>query len=1327
MKRFTDILRHTLNTMFFLLVLSAIGIYGLVHFELLGKIVQETVEPMLAEKLQTKVEIGEMEITWLNQLAINDVVIYDQEEDTLLYARRAMVSYELLPLITQKLIINTVQLIEFDLRLKQASPESDPNFKFVIDALAPKQQNKRKIINDLSLHALNLRRGKLSYQLGEKPMKSLPYPDYRDIQMTDITAALQLELSHITGLDINVKRFSLKENGGLLLEGNGQMHDDSIHLVCNRLLLDCQLPARLDLGFVADMSLNNPMEVTYSSEIREAEVSSKTLQRLQKIHGFELPESARPWTDSLKLVRLEGQCTGKGISLINFTGHEKSEGRIGTDFDLRVDYDTTQVKPLNAQAKGRIHRLPFHGHTYRDIEVDVRSNGEDATFDFFSHDPYCRMSGEGEVKLQDKRTQITFSSGIRHFNPHALHLSSWENLEGLSLIAQVQGKLDLVKGAWPLGELSIEEIALQSAADTIYLDPINVNLAEEDHAWVGVVTAPFINCVGTKTAAIAYFPTNEALAKMLNLPGWLTKDASLVAEWDSTTLDLHLEGNIPEISTADGTINAHFSAQGKSEPHSPMPQLLQGNLAFDYITPKHMLSAAVVTNVQPQPLLIELENAEITVDGHPFSTEGATLSQASNGVFTLAGLEFRNGEEELSINGYYHNEKDMQAQLYANDLKIDFFLDMLGKGYLDFGGRATGNVTLNSDSVLHLETEELFIKDFSYIEQMLGDNTLSAYYDLENRNLYVDAHLNNDGNMSHASCEVRIGAPNVKAFVDLDVESNKLPIDFVDYWLGGVVKDIHGVGSGHVRLFGDTDHLNLIGHPVIDANFTHDLVGARFYLRDTVHLEATGDSLEMGLVALRKAKFYDRDGQQAVVDLDVSHNYLSHFNYNVDINIPQSTNGFLLFDYPQQRNSDLYWGQLWGYGRCQMHGSTTTNRHRIGLQMEPAGRSILYLSPGEANFSDNAYSFLSFRDKSTLIYNGDEWEMLSRVRTNKKEVNNSTYIEADLQVHANDHCLVNMLMDPLAEDRLLCRGEGDIALHYDSNHDLNITGNYDIKNGSYTITMRGDLMSKSFQLQNGSRVSFSGVPSEADLNLKAIYSIPAANLKDLDESFATASNLSRTTVPVDCKLNVNGQLTAPQISFDLEVKNVSDDVQALVHNIIGTPEMLNREVFYLLLLGRFYTPEYASTSNNNTGGGLSSFASSALSSQLNNLLGHMSDNFSLGTSFHSEKGDFSDMEMDLTMQTRLFSDRLLLSGNLSYRDPANRVGMASSSSSFIGDFDVEYLINPSGTLRAKAYSHYNERYYNINNSLTTQGIGIVTRKDFNSFKELLPWHSKKAK
>lgn len=156
---------------------------------------------------------------------------------------------------------------------------------------------------------------------------------------------------------------------------------------------------------------------------------------------------------------------------------------------------------------------------------------------------------------------------------------------------------------------------------------------------------------------------------------------------------------------------------------------------------------------------------------------------------------------------------------------------------------------------------------------------------------------------------------------------------------------------------------------------------------------------------------------------------------------------------------------------------------------------------------------------------------------------------------------------------------------------------------------------------------------------------------------------------------------------------------------------MNRQIIYLLALNRFYTPDFMNMgqSRNN---GLASVASSTLSSQLGNILGQLSDNWNISPNFRSEKGDFSDMEVELALSSQLLNNRLIFNGNFGYRDNT------MNNNTFIGDFDLEYLLNKSGTIRLKAYNHYNDRNYYIKSALTTQGVGIMLRHDFNRLSDL---------
>jgi len=78
----------------------------------------------------------------------------------------------------------------------------------------------------------------------------------------------------------------------------------------------------------------------------------------------------------------------------------------------------------------------------------------------------------------------------------------------------------------------------------------------------------------------------------------------------------------------------------------------------------------------------------------------------------------------------------------------------------------------------------------------------------------------------------------------------------------------------------------------------------------------------------------------------------------------------------------------------------------------------------------------------------------------------------------------------------------------------------------------------------------------------------------------------------------------------------------------------------------------------------------------------------------------------------------LLNGNFGYRE--NRM----SNTNFVGDFDAQLLLNESGGIRLKAYNQTNDRYF-VRTNPTTQGLGIIFKKDFNNWNELFFWRSKK--
>jgi hypothetical protein len=98
---------------------------------------------------------------------------------------------------------------------------------------------------------------------------------------------------------------------------------------------------------------------------------------------------------------------------------------------------------------------------------------------------------------------------------------------------------------------------------------------------------------------------------------------------------------------------------------------------------------------------------------------------------------------------------------------------------------------------------------------------------------------------------------------------------------------------------------------------------------------------------------------------------------------------------------------------------------------------------------------------------------------------------------------------------------------------------------------------------------------------------------------------------------------------------------------------------------------------------------------------------------------WSDIEVEGLLSGRLLNNRLLINGNFGYRERP-QYGAAN----FVGDFDVQYLLTPSGGVSVKVYSETNDRYFS-KSSLTTQGAGIQLKRQFSNIKDLFAIRKKK--
>ena len=247
-------------------------------------------------------------------------------------------------------------------------------------------------------------------------------------------------------------------------------------------------------------------------------------------------------------------------------------------------------------------------------------------------------------------------------------------------------------------------------------------------------------------------------------------------------------------------------------------------------------------------------------------------------------------------------------------------------------------------------------------------------------------------------------------------------------------------------------------------------------------------------------------------------------------------------------------------------------------------------------------------------------------------------------------------------------------------------------------------------------MSWTGNPKNAQGNLRALYPL-TASLSDLKDESLT-NQATRSSVPVNCVLKLTDNIMKPTVKFDIDLPQSDEGVKQRVRNIINTDEMMNRQILYLLVFSKFYTPDYmgqtATANNIGSSEGISLLAST-LSAQVNNWASQLfkSNSFQFGVDFRTNDIQSSDIKAQVLYQP---NSRLLINGNFGYRTD----NITTNASRFINDVDIQYLLTESGKLRFKAYNHTIDRNQQLISKTTqTEGLGFVYKEDFNSVGELL--------
>ncbi len=1430
MKKF----KHICNGIIWTLIVLYLLLIVLMHLPSVQTFLGKEVAEALADKFGTKVEVGKVNLGFFNRIIIDDVMMYDQQGDSLIYASRLSAKIDYMAATQGKISVSSAQIFGLRANLYRQTAKSPANFQFVLDSLASKDTTQHKPL-DLHIGSLIIRRGAIAYnQRDVAPRSGVFSPQH--IRVSELSS--HILLNHVTdnSIDLLLKKLSFKDESGFKLQSlhfklqadrqKATLKEFRLLMPRSELVLDDLkatyrfegkrfIPESLRFkGGIqqskitfADVASLVPalrhfddavfVSSRFSGTAKSISVPSLNLRtgsgsfNLQARGSYSHASSHPAWNADIANLNLSpagveflAENLGSKVKIpkeiqrlgtIHLTGKAKgyekvlsAKGNIETDAGnislqavknddrIKASVDTrgvnlgrildnrklgTVVAKIDAHgtmkhifAKGNIARFDYGNYDFHNIEIDGDYDMKTLRGTASIADPNVNLSVKGDYQLGSRLYAL--DAAINHLRPTVLGMKMHDpsySLDNISISANNKGKE---------GHLDIEAPFVSLYARGQY------NLTTIYGSIMRLVADKLPTIPGiSKHAAKGYndftlqanITSAEVLQRMFGLPL-------------SLSLPVHINGNI---SDAEKNVNLYINAPNFSWDGSAFhdanielntigdslrmeARLCQG-LPYEK-APVYRLRAAAADNNLSTLLYYANQSSKLPITGKiDARTQFFTSDNGATGVhvtvnpseimlgekkwllnpadiiyrkneLTVDMLNFSHGDQHIIINGKATPQATDSIVADLKDVDVAYILNLVNFHSVDFAGKASGKAVVKSIFQTPEAYANLDVKDFVFENGPLGTLHAKAAYDNQEGQINIDA-MAEDG-PEHLTVINGYVSPK-RNYIDLGIEAHNTSLKFMENFCGSFLNNVEAWCKGKLNVVGDLKNINLVGDVVAHGRMHMKQLGTD-YTFNHLRAHAIPDDIQFEGDSIYDSHYNGKHSHFALIRGGIHHKHLTRLSYDLDID----ANNFLGFD-THEFGDDTFYGTVFATGTVGIHGKSGETIIDIDATPEPHSIFVYNVASPDAI---SAGSFIHWNDATPYIY-----RPYSPDSDKDKKKDSSSDFSSDMRinflVNTNPNLTLKLMMDDQTGDYITLNGNGVIRANYYNKGGLDMFGNYVVDHGQYKLTIQ-NIIKKDFDFQPGGTIAFGGDPYNAPLNLQAKYTVNGVPLSDLSIGRSFSSN----NIRVDCLMDITGTPGAPKVDFSMDLPTVNSDAKQMIYSVINSQEEMNRQVLYLLGIGRFYTQ----TKNNQTSEDASqqsqtslamqSLLSGTISQQINNVLSSFvnSSNWNFGANISTGDEGFNNAEYEGILSGRLLNNRLLFNGQFGYRDNAN------ATQSFIGDFDLRYLIFPNGNLSIHVYNQTNDRYF-TRNSLNTQGVGLIMKKDFFNLRDLLGIKKKSKK
>lgn len=690
-------------------------------------------------------------------------------------------------------------------------------------------------------------------------------------------------------------------------------------------------------------------------------------------------------------------------------------------------------------------------------------------------------------------------------------------------------------------------------------------------------------------------------------------------------------------------------------------------------------------------LNIEIDSTSIYSRNNLWKINHSSILLDSNSV-NINRLYISNKEHYYLVNGAISEDPADTLRLEFSDIDISpLNLLTTRKGVADqislsFKGQLNGNILLTNIYRNPLIESDLIVKNFSMLESQYGDISVLSLWNSDKKVVEINAGNNLDGKKM---IDIAGYYDPASKKLNLDGKADKLPVDALNPILKIFASGITGTASGKVNLSRVPGQVFLTGAVMAEnASMKIDYLQTRFKLNDSIRFDKKG-------IKFNNVKVTDEKGNPATLTGYVYHRNFKEYSADLVVNIIAPNECLVLNTKP--KDNELFYGTAYASGMTTIKSGPSSLSFDISAK---TGRNTKFYIPLNTSETISDYSFITFIDRDSTL------QSQQALKNASSAPGSGIRMDLKFDLDVTPEAEIQLIFDPKLGDIMKGHGSGNLNINLDKRGIFTISGDYIIEDGDYLFTL-GNIINKSFSVENGGKIMFNGDLDKAEIDLKAIYKLKARLYEILqDEKY-------KERIPVECQINLSGNLFNPIVALNIYLPVADESTRTYLKNAITTEEEESRQFLSLLVMNSFYSSQSYGSSFSSTATGTSAMAvttAEMVSNQLSNWISKISNDFNLGFNYRPGK-DINPQEVGVAISTQILNDKIVLNGNFDVKGPG---GVSNNVDQLTGDFDIEYKITDK--IQFKVFNRYNNPYSGREGY--TQGFGFFFRQDFDKLSDL---------